>query len=212
MKNNLILRLAIILLSIIAVSLLLVVIAREAAYKNENPNETQFLKKDIKGISKGLSELKDYEFKTPLEYFEAVSESTNTATLKSGFIKLVDFIFYGDKIKGVTFSELTDDIKLKVINIGYKIDSKIDQIFPGYKEKISTGVKRIYTNIKERLTELYISVTNKICTSRPSLCENAKEGFSSMKESFGITWDMLKNIYNNSKEKVSDWYLEYKNS
>ena len=33
-----------------------------------------------------------------------------------------------------------------------------------------------------------------------------------MKESFGITWDMLKNIYNNSKEKVSDWYLEYKNS
>ena len=97
MKNNLILRLVIILLSIIAVSLLLVVIAREAAYKNENPNEIQLLKKDIKGISKGLSELKDYEFKTPLEYFEAVSESTNTATLKNGFVKLVDFIFYDTK-------------------------------------------------------------------------------------------------------------------
>jgi len=212
MKNNLILRLIIILLSIIAASLLLVVIAREVAYKNEEPTGVELLKKDLKGISKGLSELKDFEYKSPLEYFEAVSESTNEATLKNGFVKLVDFIFYGEKIKGVTFSELKDDIKLKVINIGYKIDSKIDKIFPGYKEKITTGIKRIYTNIKERLTELYISITNKICTSRPSLCENAKEGFSSMKESFGITWDMLKDIYSNSKEKVSDWYLEYKNN
>ncbi len=212
MKNNLILRLAIILLSIIAVSLLLVVIAREVSYKKEEPTGVELLKNELKGVSKGLSELKDYEYKSPLEYFEAVSESNNEATIKNGFVKLVDFIFYGEKIKGVTFSELKDDIKLKVINIGYKIDSKIDKIFPGYKEKITSGIKRIYTNIKERLTELYISITNKICTSRPSLCENAKEGFSSMKESFGITWDMLKDIYNNSKEKVSDWYLEYKNS
>ena len=97
-------------------------------------------------------------------------------------------------------------------DIGYKIDSKIDKIFPGYKEKITSGIKKIYTNIKERLTELYISITNKICTNNPTLCEDAREGFASMKESFGITWDMLKGIYNNSKEKVSDWYLEYKSN
>ena len=211
MKNNMFLHLTIILLSIILGSLLIVFIGRSVQETKEYKG-IQIIEKSLTGTSKSLLELKDIEYTDALEYFQAVSESTNQVTLKNGFVRIVDFIFYGEKIKGVTFAELKDDIKLKIIDIGYKIDSKIDKIFPGYKEKITSGIKKIYTNIKERLTELYISITNKICTNNPTLCEDAREGFASMKESFGITWDMLKGIYNNSKEKVSDWYLEYKSN
>ena len=67
---------------------------------------------------------------TPLEYFEEVEENATKTSIKDGFVKVVDFIFYGEKINGTTFSELKDDIKLKIINIALKIDSKIDKMYP----------------------------------------------------------------------------------
>ena len=153
----------------------------------------------------------DTNISEPVEqYFEKISTSSNTSTLKSGFVKIIDFIFYGEKINGTTFDELKDEVKLKIISFAYKIDSKIDSLFPGYKEKIVSAVKRIYTNIKERLTKLYISITTKICENRPTLCENAKEDWKVLKEDFGITWEWLKSLYGNSKDKLSEWYLEYK--
>ena len=153
----------------------------------------------------------DTNISEPVEtYFEKISTSSNTSTLKSGFVKIIDFIFYGEKINGTTFDELKDEVKLKIISFAYKIDSKIDSLFPGYKEKIVSAVKRVYTNIKERLTKLYISITTKICENRPSLCENAKADWKVLKEDFGITWEWLKKLYGNSKDKLNEWYLEYR--
>ena len=56
--------------------------------------------------------------------------------LEDTFITLTDFIFYNGTIKGVTFDELTDSAKEKVLTAYEKIDSKIESYFPNYKENI----------------------------------------------------------------------------
>ena len=146
----------------------------------------------------------------PVEYFTNVSKSSDENTLKEGFVKIVDFLFYDEEINGVTFSELKDEAKLKLYLLALKIDSKIDEHFPGYKETITNGTKKIYNNVKAKVIEGYIFVTDKICSNNESLCENAKKDFESLKESFGITWDYLKEIGKNAKDKLKNWYEDFR--
>ena len=216
--TNKLLSMMVFFLSVILCSLILIFITNtindkkleENTTYEEVKNNSNEIVNDKKEENKGTIKI-DNNISEPVEtYFEKISTSSNTSTLKSGFVKIIDFIFYGEKINGVTFNELKDEVKLKIISFAYKIDSKIDSLFPGYKEKIVSTVKRIYTNIKERLTKLYISITTKICENRPTLCENAKEDWKVLKEDFGITWEWLKKLYGNSKEKVNEWYLEYR--
>jgi hypothetical protein len=216
--TNKLLSMMVFFLSVILCSLILIFITNtindkkleENTTYEEVKNNSNEIVNDKKEENKETIKI-DNNISEPVEtYFEKISTSSNTSTLKSGFVKIIDFIFYGEKINGVTFNELKDEVKLKIISFAYKIDSKIDSLFPGYKEKIVSTVKRIYTNIKERLTKLYISITTKICENRPTLCENAKEDWKVLKEDFGITWEWLKKLYGNSKEKVNEWYLEYR--
>ena len=212
--TNKLLTLMVFFLSVILCSLIIVLITSTI---NDKKLESEEVKNNSSEVVIDNKENKtetvkvDTNISEPVEtYFEKISTSSNTSTLKSGFVKIIDFIFYGEKINGTTFDELKDEVKLKIISFAYKIDSKIDSLFPGYKEKIVSTVKRIYTNIKERLTKLYISITTKICENRPSLCENAKEDWKVLKEDFGITWEWLKKLYGNSKDKLNEWYLEYR--
>ena len=209
--TNKLLTLMVFFLSVILCSLIIVFITNTINDKKLESNTTTYEEVIDNKESKTETVKVDTNISEPVEtYFEKISTSSNTSTLKSGFVKIIDFIFYGEKINGTTFDELKDEVKLKIISFAYKIDSKIDSLFPGYKEKIVSTVKRIYTNIKERLTKLYISITTKICENRPSLCENAKEDWKVLKEDFGITWEWLKKLYGNSKDKLNEWYLEYR--
>ena len=75
-----------------------------------------------------------------LSYVNTIQTSANngiTDTLKSGFITIVDFLFYDGTIAGHTFSELTTSAKLEVLKAALWVDDKIDSVFPGYKETIS---------------------------------------------------------------------------
>lgn len=209
--TNKLLTLMVFFLSVILCSLIIVVITNTINNKKLESDTTTYEEVIDNKESKTETVKADTNISEPVEtYFEKISTSSNTSTLKSGFVKIIDFIFYGEKINGTTFDELKDEVKLKIISFAYKIDSKIDSLFPGYKEKIVSTVKRIYTNIKERLTKLYISITTKICENRPNLCENAKEDWKVLKEDFGITWEWLKKLYGNSKDKLNEWYLEYR--
>ena len=210
MKGNLVndlLKLMLIAVSIILVCIVIIFVDRKV-YNNDNStvNNSATYSETSKSNSASVISAKV----SPLEYFEEVEKTSTKSTIKDGFVKIVDFIFYGEKINGTTFSELKDDIKLKIINIAYKIDSKIDSWFPGYKDTIKNAVKRVYTKIKERLTELYIKITNKICDAKPTLCETAREDFKVMKEKFGITYEYLKELFQKGKDKVNDWYLEFR--
>lgn len=148
----------------------------------------------------------DFSQADPVGYFENINKSENKNVIKDGFVKIVDFIFYGTSINGYTFSELTDSAKLKIMSIALSIDSKIEEYFPGYKESISTGAKKIYSNVKAFVVELYLDTTLKVCGDNTSLCKTAKDDFLSMKESFGVTWDFIKDISGAGLEKIKEWY------
>ena len=143
-------------------------------------------------------------------YIETVKNSKDTSIinrLKSGFITIVDFLFYEKPIKGYTFKQLTEIAKLKVVKLALTIDAKIDQYFPGYKAQIKKG----YDNIKSKLVTLYLNVTSTVCEKVGSTtCNQAKEDFQNMKDSFGLTFDFLKDIGSSITGSIKDWYESFR--
>jgi len=146
-----------------------------------------------------------------ITYFENLNNQLTTydnndetlgKTIKDNFVKCIDFIFYNKEINGKKFNELTNTTKLKILSITLSIDSKIDEKFPGYKDTISN----IYQNIKTKIIEKYLETTTNICNNDPDLCITAKEGFSTLKTNFGITWDIIKELASNGVSKLKDWY------
>ncbi len=123
-------------------------------------------------------------------------------TIKANFITCIDFIFYEGTIDGKTFQELSDSAKIKVIEIALSIDEKIDSKFPGYKDSIASS----YQNIKSKLIEKYLDVTTSICERDQDLCTSAKESFRTLKNSFNITWSIIKSLAGKGTTKLKDWY------
>ena len=104
---------------------------------------------------------------------------------KEYFVTIIDFIFYKGTIKGYTFNELSNSVKLKVLSSALYFDSKIDKYFPGYKESISSTTKKIYTNVKAGIISTYLEITSTICNSNDELCASAKVGFQSLRKTLG---------------------------
>ena len=140
-------------------------------------------------------------------------------TLKNTFITLTDFIFYNGQIKGKTFSELTNETKEKVIEVYEKIDSKIESVYPGYKEKIKESTTNTYTNIKDKLIELKNDITDtykqEIGEDRfNKQVETFNESKEKMKESFEPVIEKIieesKKVYEDTKNKIDNYYQTWK--
>jgi len=125
---------------------------------------------------------------------------------KEYFVTIIDFIFYKGTIKGYTFNELSNSVKLKVLSSALYFDSKIDKYFPGYKESISSTTKKIYTNVKAGIVSTYLEITTTICNSNDELCASAKVGFQSLKKNFGLTFDLIKEIAGDGINNLKNWY------
>lgn len=139
----------------------------------------------------------------------------NKGTAKQYFVSLIDFIFYGGKIKGTTFNELTNSAKEKVIYLALKTDGIIDKNIPGYKETLGNS----YKNAKKQLIVKYTEVSTKVCTEKQDLCAEIKRDVADLKNSLNITWDIIYDIYVEmikpagaaGLQKLSDWYKVWKN-
>ena len=155
-----------------------------------------------------------------ISYFEqlnsdldAYNQNQNIGeSLKKGFITVVDFLFYDGTIKGTTFDELSTSAKLKVLEIAFSIDKKIEEHFPEYKEQISETGTKVYTNLKSKALELYLDITTKACENNQDTCEAAKEGLSNLKSSFSLTWDFIKEISGVGLSKLRSWYEVWRES
>ena len=145
-----------------------------------------------------------------INYLNKVEVEMNKPSLgesaKEYFITIIDFIFYKGTIKGHTFSELSNSVKLKVLSSALYFDSKIDKYFPGYKESISSTTKKIYTNVKEEIISTYLKITTTICNTNNELCASAKAGFQSLKKNFGLTFDLIKEIAGDGINNLKNWY------
>lgn len=151
-----------------------------------------------------------------VNYFEDNYNEINSNTwdnvknnAKEYFITIVDFIFYDGEIKGHTFNDLSTSAKLKIISIALKIDSKIEDHIPGYKETISSNSSKIYNNVKERLVTLYLDISVEICKNYENDCNTAKEIFKDIKDNCRIGWDFVKKLVSSGTSKLKEWYEVY---
>lgn len=138
----------------------------------------------------------------------AKNSKTLTQELKQGFIRGVDFLFYGGTIKGKTFNELSTKAKLKTLKLFISLDSKIDEKFPNYKNTLSTK----YQNIKTKTVEKYLDLTADACEKNLDACSSAKEGLADLKKNFSITWSFIKDAAGSGTSKLKSWYEVWRES
>lgn len=193
---------------IIAFSIVLII-------NNKNDKKLESSKNGLTIVTnkKEKEELKEEDIRDNEEidaYFDRLSTSKNENVLKKGFVKIVDFLFYNEPIKGKTFSDLKESAKLKIIKAALYLDDKIDNLFPGYKEKISTTAKNIYTKVKSKAVELYYNLTTKICSNNENLCTTAREEFQKIKDALKITWEYLKDLGGDGLEGLKQWYESFR--
>lgn len=141
------------------------------------------------------------DFDNELTYYNNDDETLGNK-IKEKFVTCIDFLFYDKEINEITFKELTNKTKIKILEITMSIDSKIESKFPNYKEKINNT----YQNIKSKIIEKYLDTTTNICNEDKDLCNTAKENFQNLKENFNITWNFIKNLIGSSTSKLKDWY------
>lgn len=156
----------------------------------------------------------NYSEEDVVSYFENIEKEVETSTsfkekFKEYFIITVDFIFYGGEIKGYTFSELTGTAKAKIIAVALKIDNKIEEYIPGYKESISSVTGKVYTDIKEKLVSSYMDISSTICKDNIEECNKVKDIFSDVKDYCKIGWDFIKGLFKSGATKIKDWYEIY---
>lgn len=171
--------------------------------KNDNYNE-----KDNIVIDELNNTLKNIEESTQDENFKDKASST--------FISIVDFLFYDGTIKGISFDELTEKGKEKVLEISSKIDVKLEEKCPGYKEKISNSTSKAYQKaseiIKKGAKNINDFAKSALGDENYQAIIDAKDELAKYsKESLNYVTGAGSKVFNNTKEKLNEWYQNFKN-
>lgn len=136
---------------------------------------------------------------------------------KATFINIVDFLFYDGTIKGVTFKELTDSGKTKVLELANKIDDAIEKKVPNYKDSIAAGASKAYKAcsglIKKGASNLNSFLQSKLSEENYDSIINSKDDLVYYtKNAVSFLKDTGSKLFSTAKEKLSDWYNKYKNN
>lgn len=188
--------------------------------QNDSSTSEQSSASNTNSTSETLTNSSDTGSDDVVSYFETLNQNLDSynqdkslgQSIKNGFVTVVDFLFYEGTIKGKTFDELSDSMKLKVLKLAFSIDYKMDQYFPGYKDEITSKGSKIYTTVKSKVIESYLNITTKVCENDPNTCTAAKEGLSELKNNFSLTWSFIKDISGIGISKLKSWYEVWKES
>ena len=135
---------------------------------------------------------------------------------KGVFVSIVDFLFYDGEINGVTFDELTDSGKQKVLEIANKVDGAIESKIPGYKETISDTASKAFNKASEVIKSGANNLNN---FAREKLGEENYQSIIDAKDelvyytknAISFLGDVGGKAFNSIKDKVSSWYQDFKN-
>lgn len=146
-----------------------------------------------------------------------VSDSSFLDSAKGVFISVVDFLFYDGSISGVTFDELTDSGKRKVLEIASNIDSTIENKFPGYKETISDKASNAFNKaseiIKSGAKDLNDFAREKLGEDNyQSIIDAKDELVYYTKNAINFIGDVSSSLWNSAKDKLDNWYQNFKNN
>ena len=146
-----------------------------------------------------------------------ISEDVENAKdkVKGTFITIVDFIFYDSEINGITFDELTDSGKQRILELASKIDTKIENKFPNYKETISDTTKKAFNKaseiIKKGANNLSEFSKEKLGEENYNAIINAKDEFIDYtKKAIDIVGNVGSNLLENGKNYIKNWYENLK--
>ncbi len=136
---------------------------------------------------------------------------------KATFISIVDFLFYDGKINGVTFDELTEEGKSKVLEIASNIDNAIEEKIPGYKDTISAKVSEAFNKaselIKKGANNLNDFAKEKLGEENYQSIIDAKDDLVYYtKNAINFIGDVGSNLFNSAKDKLNNWYQNFKNN
>lgn len=171
--------------------------------KNDNYNE-----KDNIVIDELNNTLNNIEKSTRDENFKDKASST--------FISIVDFLFYDGTIKGISFDELTEKGKEKVLEIASKIDVKLEEKCPGYKETISNSTSKAYQKASEIIKKSAKNINDFAKSALgdenyQAIIDAKDELVKYSKESLNYVTGAGSKVFNNTKEKLNEWYQNFKN-
>lgn len=158
------------------------------------------------------------EMDNTLNSIDAESSSSNFSDkAKATFITIVDFLFYDGTIKGITFNELTDDGKQKVLEIANKIDVKLEEVSPGYKDKISSTTSNAYNKaseiIKSGASNLNNFAKEKLGDENYNSIIDAKDELVKYsKNALNLVGSAGSKLFSSTKDKLNDWYQNFKNN
>lgn len=158
------------------------------------------------------------EMDNTLNSINTESSSSNFSDkAKATFISIVDFLFYDGTIKGVTFNELTDAGKQKVLELANKIDVKLEEKAPGYKDKISSSTSSAYNKASEVIKNGASSLNNfakeKLGDENYNSIIDAKnELVKYSKNALNLVGSAGSKIFSSTKDKLNDWYQNFKNN
>ena len=146
-----------------------------------------------------------------------VSDNAFLDSAKGVFISVVDFLFYDGSINGVTFDELTDSGKQKVLEIASSIDSTIENKFPGYKETISDKASNAFNKaseiIKDGAKDLNDFAREKLGEDNyQSIIDAKDELIVYTKNAINFIGDVSSSLWSSAKDKLDNWYQNFKNN
>lgn len=147
----------------------------------------------------------------------STSDSSFSDSAKGVFVSIVDFLFYDGEINGVTFNELTDSGKQKVLEIASKVDSAIETKIPGYKETISDTASKAFNKASEIIKSGANNLNN---FAREKLGEENYQSIIDAKDelvyytknAINFLGDVGGKVFNSVKDKLDSWYQDFKNN
>ena len=121
---------------------------------------------------------------------------------KESAIMLIDFIFYGEEINGVTFDELKDEEKQKIYAQLQKLDSVIIQYDPDYKEKWGERYSAVKDFTTVKINDAKEAIIEKIGEEKYNEIIEKKDNFvNGAKETGGYILQFIDDKYQNWKNK-----------
>ena len=154
---------------------------------------------------------------------KSVKESINTENnenakkiCKGIFITYVDFIFFDGEINGIKFDELTDKGKETVLKQINKTDEYIDSKYPGYKSSITSTTKEAFNTASNLIKQGSQKISNfskeKLGDDNYNSIIEAKDDLIEFTKSTSkVIKNVSINLYNKAKDKLYNWYINFKN-
>ena len=111
---------------------------KENTNEEKTDNADEEIEEYVNSLKKDFNEIKSYTS----EKWNSEEVQSKLATCKQKLRELLDFVFNGKEINGITFDDLSSEAKQNVAQSLLELDGWIEELFPDYKERVYAWLVR----------------------------------------------------------------------